>query len=263
MDEDHARDAGTDHDPVGIDQAGEDRDRTAEDRDERAKAHDEASEARDERAEARDDRAEARELAADVADSGAAADRAGALRDRRGGASDRTQAADDREAASADRVLSARERAVSSIDELTGAHRREAGMVELQREVDRAKRTEQPFALAFVDVVGLKGRNDSLGHAAGDTLLRATVDSIRAHLRSYDLIIRFGGDEFVCALLDVTMAEAVKRFTLVNADLAAAHEASVTVGLTELEADDAVVDLIARADEAMYRERKQPRSAGA
>lgn len=258
----HARDAGTDHDPVAIDQTGEDRDRTADDRDERARVHDEASEARDERAEARDDRAEAREQGADAADIGAAADRAGALRDRRGGASDRTQAADDREAAAADRVLSARERAVSSIDGLTGAHRREAGMVELEREVARAKRTKQPFTLAFVDVVGLKARNDSLGHAAGDTLLRATADSIRAHFRSYDLIIRFGGDEFVCALLDVTMAEAAKRFKLVNADLAAAHEASVTVGFTDLEADDAVVDLIARADEAMYRERQQPRAAG-
>ncbi|MFN2471168.1 MAG: diguanylate cyclase domain-containing protein [Gaiellaceae bacterium] len=263
MGDDRARGAGANHDPVEIDQTGEDRDRTAEDRDETAAAHDQASEARDQRAEARDDRAEARELAAEGVDTGAAADRAGALRDRRGGASDRTQAADDREAASADRLLSARERAVSSIDELTGAHRRDSGLVELKREIARAKRTKQPLALAFVDVVGLKGTNDSLGHAAGDQLLRATADSIRAHLRSYDLIVRFGGDEFLCALLDVTMAEAAKRFSLVNADLAATHQASVTVGLTELAADDALEDLIARADEAMYRERRQPQSAGA
>jgi diguanylate cyclase (GGDEF)-like protein len=255
VDEDQARNAG---DPAGTDQAAEDRDRTAEDRDQRAEAHDQASEVRDARAKARDERAEARERAADGADAGAAADRAGALRDRRGGASDRTQAADDREAASADRVLSARERAASSIDELTGVHRREAGIVELEREIARAKRTKQPFTIAFVDVDGLKGINDSLGHAAGDELLRETADSIRARLRPYDLIIRYGGDEFLCALLDVAMAEAAKRFSLVNADLAAARQASVTVGLTELEADDALGDLIARADEAMYRERRQP-----
>ena len=239
------------------DQAGGDRDRTAAGRDQRAEAHDRASLARDARAEARDTRAEVRERAAAGVDTGAAADRAGALRDRRGGASDRIQAADDREAASSDRVLSARERVASSIDGLTHAHRREAGIRELEREIARAKRMKQPLALAFVDVDDLKGTNDSLGHAAGDQLLRETVDSIRAHLRSYDLIIRFGGDEFLCVLIDATVALAAQRFSVVNSDLAATHQASVTVGLTELEPDDALEDLIERADEAMYRERQQ------
>ena len=263
MAEDHVRGARDRHDPVKPDPAGEDRDRTAEDRDQRAEAHDRASEVRDGRADARDERAEARERAAAGVDTGAAGDRAGALRDRRGAAGDRTQAADDRESASTDRVLSARDRAAFSIDELTGAHSREAGIVELRREIAKAKRTEQPLTLAFVDVDGLKGRNDSHGHAAGDQLLRETADSIRAHLRSYDLIIRFGGDEFLCALLGLPMTEAAKRFSRVNADLAATHHASVSVGLAALGADDALQDLIARADEAMYSERQQPRSAGA
>lgn len=55
--------------------------------------------------------------------------------------------------------------------------------------------------LAFIDVDNLKAKNDSLGHPAGDKLLRDTADSIRAHLRSYDLLIRFGGDEFLCGLM--------------------------------------------------------------
>ena len=262
MGEEHARSARHHREPGETDQAGAHRDRTAKDRDERAEAHDQASDARDARAEARDDRAVARERAADEVDEGAAADRAGALRDRRGGASDRTQAADDRKSALTDRLQSARERAVSSIDELTRAHRREPGILALEREIARAKRTKQPFTLAFVDIDDLKGTNDSLGHAAGDQILRDTSDSIRAHLRSYDLIIRFGGDEFLCALPDLTMAQAAKRFSLVNADLAATHRASVTVGLTELEPDDALEDLIARADEAMYSKRQEPRSPG-
>ena len=120
----------------------------------------------------------------------------------------------------------------------------------------RAKRTNQPFALAFVYVDNLKGRNDSLGHTAGDELLRATADSIRAHLRSYDLIVRFGGDEFLCGVIDVNVAEAGKRFSRVNAELAATRQATITVGLAELEADDLLEDLIARADEAQYRERQ-------
>jgi diguanylate cyclase (GGDEF)-like protein len=238
------------------DQAGQDRDRTAEDRDRRAEAHDRVSEARDERADARDERAEARERVADADDTAAAADRGGAKRDRQGGASDRGQAADDRHAASADRWFSARERATFAIDQLTGAHRRDVGFVELEREIDRAKRTNQPFALAFVDVDHLKARNDSRGHTAGDQLLRATAEAIRAQLRSYDLIIRFGGDEFLCGVIDVTVAEAAKRFARANAELATTQQATITVGLAQLEQDDVLEDLVARADQDLYRERQ-------
>jgi diguanylate cyclase (GGDEF)-like protein len=67
-------------------------------------------------------------------------------------------------------VLSAQERAASSIGKLTRAYRRDAGLVELAREVDRARRAEQPFTLAFVDVDNLKATNDALGHGAGDQL---------------------------------------------------------------------------------------------
>jgi diguanylate cyclase (GGDEF)-like protein len=236
---------------------GRDRDRRAEDRDARAREHDEASEARDHRANARDGRAEARERADGIVDADAVADRASALRDRQGGASDRSQAADDREAASVDRQLGARERATLAVDELTRAHRREAGIVELEREGERATRTKQGFVLAFVDVDNLKATNDSLGHAAGDLRLRQTAALIRRHLRSYDLIIRYGGDEFVCALPDMRMEEAVERFSLINVALAAAQQGSVTVGLAELQPDDSVSDLIARADEAMYAQRRQ------
>lgn len=86
------------------------------------------------------------------------------------------------------------ERVVSCVDELTGAYRRDAGSLELRREMARAKRTKQSFVLAFVDVDDLKGTNDSRGHAAGDRLLRETVNSIRSKFRSYDLIVRFASE---------------------------------------------------------------------
>ena len=206
-------------------------------------------------------RAEVRERDGDK--SGARGDRAAALRDRQGAAGDRGQAAADRAAASVDREAAAEDRATSGIDDLTGAYQRHVGMAGLERDVARAKRMKQPFTLVFVDVDGLKAINDSRGHSAGDQLLRATVDSIRAHLRSYDLIVRLGGDEFLCGLADVPVADAAKRFSLVNADLAETRQASVTVGVAELEADDALEDLIARADQALYRERQRLRPAGA
>lgn len=174
---------------------------------------------------------------------------------------DRKAASDDREAASVDRVRSAEELAASSIDELTGAYRRDAGAMELEREIARARRTKTPLAVAFVDVDGLKKKNDSEGHAAGDRLLSETAESIRNHFRPYDLIIRYGGDEFVCALFDMGIEEAAERFALVSADLEK-QRASVTVGLASLAANDDLEGLLSRADSAMYAERKR-RLAGA
>ena len=249
-------------DPAPDPRAGNDRDRTARDRDERADAHDQESVARDDRAQARDDRAATREDSLHTVDKGAAADRAGALRDRRGGASDRVQAADDRDAAAADRVQSARDRAAASTDALTGAYRRDPGTMALERDLARAARTEQPFTLAFVDVDGLKRTNDSQGHAAGDQLLRRVADSIRAHLRSYDLVVRVGGDEFLCGLPGLEISDAAERFRLVGADLAEGQGGSITVGFARLAEDGATLaDLIASADEAMYRERRAKPSA--
>lgn len=233
------------------------RDATADDRDRTADAQDKVSEDRDQRAEARDLRAAAREELNDRPDAAAAADRAGAKRDRQGGAGDRLHAEKDREAASTDRAFSARERSRYIVDGLTGAHRREAGVMELEREVTRAKRTKQPFVLAFVDVDGLKTINDSLGHDAGDRLLQQVVETIRGHVRPYDLIVRYGGDEFLCGVLDLTLADTAERFARVNADLAANCRGSVSTGLAELTASDRLEDLVKRADAAMYGRRQR------
>jgi diguanylate cyclase (GGDEF)-like protein len=237
------------------------RDLAAEDRDQRAEAHDLESDARDAQASLRDGRSDGRNRGGTEADLGAVADRAAALRDRQGSRADRTLAAADRVAAASDRALAKMDRKISSIDELTRAYRRDAGTLELTRDIDRATRANQTYALAFVDVDDLKGTNDVLGHAAGDQLLRNVVTSLRAHLRSYDLIVRYGGDEFVCGFSDLTTAEAATRFSLVNADLAA-EGTSISVGVAELKADDNLEDLITRADAVMYQERQKHRAAG-
>ena len=191
-------------------------------------------------------------------------DRGTALADRGAGASERTEAELDRDTALADRGASAREREHSSIDALTGAHLRGAGLVELEREIARARRSGEPLVLAFVDVDGLKSRNDAGGHAAGDRLLLEVATTFRAKLRSHDLIIRYGGDEFICAVAGLSLTDATTRFARVNAALADAPEGgSVTVGVAELRSGDSLADLVARADAALYRARGQLRPAPA
>src|SRR4051794_10226824 len=147
----------------------------------------------------------------------------------------------------ADRVPPTNRRA-PSLDGLTGAYRRGAGMLEIVWEVARAKRTEQPLVLVFVGVDGLQARNESFGREAGDELLRTVTETVRAHLRPCDFIVRFGGDELLCAIPGLSLEAAAVRLRKVNAALAElAEPASITVGLTALRADDSVDDLVARA----------------
>lgn len=232
-----------------------DAERIAEGRDRRAAARDERAEARDEVAAARDERAEARDRG-QVSGSalGAAEDRDAAGQDRRTSGSDRAHAEADREASAEDRLRAARQRAELLVDGLTGAHRREAGLLELEREVMQAHRTRERYLLAFLDVDGLKAINDAEGHAAGDRLLQQVVSAVRGVVREYDLVVRFGGDEFLCGMAGVDVSGAERRFALANAQLAP-NRASVSIGLAELEPGEDLDHLIARADADMYERR--------
>ena len=149
----------------------------------------------------------------------AAATRKRVEADRKRAARDREHAARDREQAARDREQAARDRKQAGTDDLTGARRRGVGLQELEREMDRARRTGENLVAAFEDVDQLKAVNDRYGHLAGDELLQEVVAGLRRHMRSYDLIVRVGGDEFVCALPEVTLDDTRRRFNELRAEL--------------------------------------------
>jgi diguanylate cyclase (GGDEF)-like protein len=172
-----------------------------------------------------------------------------AAEDRRDAAEDRERAALERLHALVDRELLARELVLAATDPLTGARGRAAGLAELDRELDRCRRAGGLLVVAYVDLVGLKAINDSEGHRAGDELLKHAVKLIRGHLRSYDLVVRVGGDEFLCAMSNMTLVDARVRFGEVAAALAAApHAGQIRTGFAQLTAGDTAAELIARAD---------------
>jgi len=141
-------------------------------------------------------------------------------------------------------------------DTLTGVLPRDAGQDQLQRAVDHAHRTAQPLMVVFLDVDDLKRTNDTQGHAAGDLLLKALGVALRRRLRSYDVVVRYGGDEFVCGLPHAGLAQATGRVDQVSAQLdAAVPGASVTAGFAALREDDSLEDVLRRADEDMYSNR--------
>jgi diguanylate cyclase (GGDEF)-like protein len=224
-------------------------------------------------------------MASDRDRSSADRDRAAAVRDRvaqdhdeelgafadderRAAGEQRIAAALDREHARADRRLAARDRALAAADyaaagedDLTGALRRGVGLAAVQREVERAHRTQDRLVVAFVDVDGLKSVNDSSGHAAGDRLLEHAAKLIIKHLRPYDVVARVGGDEFVCSLTGIGLDAVRERFGLVSADLATGPDpGSISVGLGELRAGDLVDDVVDRADAALVATKRAKRA---
>ena len=190
----------------------------------------------------------------------AARDRLAAAQDRQAAAEDRELSARERLRALVDREALAREVALAETDPLTGARMRSAGLTDLDHELDRSRRTGARLVIAYVDVDGLKAVNDSQGHGAGDQLLTCVVQYITEHMRSYDLIIRVGGDEFVLAMSNMTLAEAHERFETIAAALAAApNGGSMSTGFAELEPDETVTELIARADSDLIGHRRPER----
>jgi diguanylate cyclase (GGDEF)-like protein len=183
--------------------------------------------------------------------SGGVRDEAAA--DRADAASDRQRAAADRAQAGADSGQARIELEHAQLDSLTGAYMRDLGLLTLQNEIDRSRRSGEPFVLAYVDVDGLKEVNDRHGHAAGDEMLRDVVGAIHKHLRSYDPIVRVGGDEFVCALAGSTPVEARRRFREMGATLERSPLAgSISVGFAALRPDDTLAQLTERGDADLY-----------
>ncbi|HEV7888418.1 MAG TPA: GGDEF domain-containing protein [Acidimicrobiales bacterium] len=174
----------------------------------------------------------------------------------------RNNATRDRNRAALTRHETAMERAAAAVDETTGALERAHGLVALQREIDRARRADGRLVVGFLDVDGLKKVNDTRGHPAGDHLLREAVVAIQSSLRSYDVVLRYGGDEFVYSLAGASRQAAIGRARHVSAALHAAVEgASVSVGFAELRVDDTLSTLVSRADADLYDRRQRTLTA--
>ncbi len=146
-------------------------------------------------------------------------------------------------------------------DVLTGLPNRRLFDETLPRELARCLRAGQPLTVALVDVDHFKHFNDTFGHDAGDRVLRLVGRSLVENIRTSDLASRYGGDEFMCLLPNMTALDAKARFESAQARLAQddpgvsaqAQTITFTVGLASAPGCGRdVASLVQAADAALY-----------
>lgn len=158
---------------------------------------------------------------------------------------------------------------LSATDALTGLHNRRYMMDTLNAETARHQRYGRQFSIMMVDVDHFKHYNDTYGHPAGDALLKKVGGIVRSSLRINDFAARYGGEEFLILLPDqdqkgaLLVAERIrKRIAAETADRPNQRPAiTVSVGVATFpESAQKVEPLLAKADAALYRAKKNGRN---
>jgi len=146
------------------------------------------------------------------------------------------------------------------IDSLTSLYNRKHFTELANVDIERALRLNQSIYTAMLDLDFFKKVNDTYGHAAGDAILKATAGVIRQTVRSYDLLGRYGGEEFVFLITDLGMEEAFRLMERIrenielNVTCYEGNEINVTcsIGLAKFLESDNLETAIKKADEALY-----------
>jgi len=155
------------------------------------------------------------------------------------------------------------------IDGLTGLPNRTAFVEQFEQELDHAQRNKTNLALFFIDVDQFKNINDSLGHEAGDILLKAMAGRLSGCIRSGDVLARLGGDEFIVLLSNIESNKTAEKIAKSMLNVLkepfeiARNEivVSISIGISMCP-DDGVSkeDLLKHADTAMYKSKASGRN---
>lgn len=156
----------------------------------------------------------------------------------------------------------------SRTDPLTGVLNRRAILSQIENELSRAKRDNAHISISMLDLDHFKKINDTFGHLAGDAVLRESMNRVEETIRTYDAVGRFGGEEFIVVLPGAKEADAfiiADRIRIkINAKNANIDGVSIpftiSQGLATCNGELTADELIAKADEALYRAKQNGRN---
>jgi diguanylate cyclase (GGDEF)-like protein len=157
---------------------------------------------------------------------------------------------------------------LAELDELTGAFNRRSIMRMLDEEIARCARSGTPCSIALIDLDHFKRINDAFGHPTGDEVLRTFSISMFANIRSIDRFGRYGGEEFLLVLPELSQESATRaldRLRAIIADLdwsafSPGLNATFSAGVATLRQNESPDSFLARADSALYAAKARGRN---
>ena len=153
------------------------------------------------------------------------------------------------------------------MDALTGAYNRNKIEQLLEREIERAVRYKSTLSLILFDLDHFKTVNDTYGHLSGDYVLKTVIRIIQEHIRKTDSLGRWGGEEFMLLAPETGMEQAIELAEKIRQHVelfAYKNVGTITIscGLAELKAGDTIDSLIKRADDALYKAKRNGEKQG-
>ena len=154
---------------------------------------------------------------------------------------------------------------LSQTDLLTGLYNRTKIDQALNDEMTRAKRNGYEFSILLFDVDFFKKVNDTFGHQMGDKVLISLAKSAKESLRTYDIIGRWGGEEFLvlcpeCGNQEAMIVAERLRKSVEEADSPTQCAHTISIGVATMQQDDTPHTLVSRADDALYQAKHQGRN---
>lgn len=155
----------------------------------------------------------------------------------------------------------------ASVDALTGLANRRVFEERISNMIESAQRYNNPLTILTMDLDKFKDINDNLGHLAGDEVLKSVAQELKRAVRSTDLLVRMGGDEFVLVLdntngasgriLAERLCQAIDKLDIWAND---ETKLGISIGLAQLEKGETLKQWLERADDILYHAKAQGRS---
>jgi diguanylate cyclase (GGDEF)-like protein len=157
---------------------------------------------------------------------------------------------------------------LATTDSLTGILNRGEGIRRIQQEISRSLRAQQPLSIILVDIDYFKRINDNYGHQVGDRVLQTIAANLTSALRNYDIICRYGGEEFLIMLPTTELNKALETAERLRRGIAEDSTETeggktialtISLGVSSLQVGDSLDGLVYRADNALYIAKEEGR----